>query len=847
MPDYIYDDKLYKPSNYDEGYRQLITPYIFQNINAASVGNNASVIQTDVNSGLLGLDNLKWLRAINTEDYEDELDGTFERDFANVYGKIMQEYFGNGNWDLTINPNISKNSIINAEYEVSSETSILYPQCDLFWNSYYNRYYAVWYTPIQQDRTIISKSSAISYIKNLSNTASYILNDDKGIILKVNDELGFSPRDILSVSSNNPTEKVLQTINGLPLWSESLNNVQNTYFKLLANSKKSALKNQYLFIDEDKNIFNSLRKTYLVFKVSKDGYYGDLHPDLKNGLPEYWSATKDYNAGDFVLGNGGDGSNKNYLYCCLKGYKAKDQDGQFHRTIEVDAPAIEAEKIVNGKKVYYKKKQKVSVNQWYYITDAYAREIEAIEETGITFNPKNYIRFSFPALEEEKPVEYYPNGTLKPNQQEGQIYWGTKGITLREIHHHKYTGEVDKDGNKIIKDYYNYHSIYESDLDRTQPLEKNLFEPDKINYKSTLASPSTSSQNILNSSKKLVRYFKKTGSDFVTYAIIEAKIKRIKDEALKDRTDLLKIVFRSAVDTIGNKAFSGCTNLTHAILPKNLRALGLNAFASCTSLKRATLPANITSLYATYIGCTNLQSVSLSENCTELSDSTFSNCINLKNVYHTSNLQKIGRDVFNGCENLKNFTIPEQVTEIPSRAFKNCKNAIITIKSDKITALGESCFENCEQITEAISFKDLIQLERRSYKGCINLTTINFDFGKDNKNKIIPESFCEGCYRLKEIDLGAAKKIEDKAFLNCASLEIVKIPETVTFIGQSIFYDCFRLGQLKIPLTFPEKGGSWIENVLNSTNKTNWIDSTFTKVMDYNGEEIQWQMILKYL
>lgn len=836
MPDYSYNKQLYRPSHYDENYKQLATPYTYQNVNITPVRKNVDIIEQEIVKSISGKNGLKWLRVINTEDHANELDGTFEKDFAVKYGELIQKYYGSGNWNLTINPEISSATIINNGYTNNYTASILYPQFGLFWNSHYNRYFAVWYSPITKNKTVLNKATAISYIKELSKTPSYILKDTQGIILKVTDELGFTPQDTLSVGTTYETNRVLQIKEDLPLWGEALNKAQLTYFDLLAASQSMELEKQYAFIDEDKSIFNTIRKTYMVFQIDGTGYYGDLHEDLKNGVPDYWDPTKDYKTGDFVLGTKGktDTSNYNYLYCCLQGYKASEQDGKFHRSIKI--------KTVKGE---------VEVNQWYYITDDYAKEIEAIEKTGITFNPKQWVRFTFPAIENEREIEYYPNGNPKPNQQEGWILWGEEGITLREVKHHKDTGKKDKDNNPIIKEYTNYISVIESDLDRTKPLDPHLFEKDSIKYKgNNLSSPSDTNQNFFNVSKKIIRYFRKTSDAFSTYAIIDAKIEKLKNDVFHNRSDLLKVVLRSAITNIGHNAFSGCSNLQHVLLPKNLEVLGKNAFAACTSLKRATIPDGITAMYATYIGCTELQSVVLGSNCTEIGESSFANCINLKKIYNTSKLEKIGENAFNGCENLINFTVPKKVTKLLPRTFKNCKNTKIIINSETITELGESCFEGCEKITEAISFANVTQLEPKTYKDCINLTQISFNFGDKNIKKIIPESFCSGCYRLNNVDLGNAKSIEDKAFLRCAALEIVTIPQTVRHLGESVFYDCFKLGQLKVPLVLlDEKGNltntSWIEGVLNNTNRMNWMDGIFTTVTDYNGVEINWQMMLK--
>ena len=71
-------------------------------------------------------------------------------------------------------------------------------------------------------------------------------------------------------------------------------------------------------------------------------------------------------------------------------------------------------------------------------------------------------------------------------------------------------------------------------------------------------------------------------------------------------------------------------------------------------------------------------------------------------------------------------------------------------------------------------------------------------------------------------------------------LSEVVVPNTVTQIGAYAFYDCFRLGKIYVS-NMSLTGGSWIEGILDSTNRTNWIDPLFTKVIDSSGVMIRWQ------
>ena len=847
------------PSGYDKGYRKLILPYDYQNVDASAIEENARTILNEISKGIESVTELQWIRTSSTEFFPNELDHTFEKDILNEYGELIQECYGLGNWDVTINPNIT---VSGNGYSIEGE-SILYPQCGLFWNSFYNKYFAVWYTPIQRfaNNSIISKSQAETYIRQLSTTSGYLLNDIKGIILRVSDELGFSPIDVLSVNET-PTPRVSRVLNELPLWSETLTKVQLKYQKLKQICENIPT-SQYLFLDEDTSLFSPIRKSYFVFKVEQN-YFEDLVDDwdLKEP-PEKWSASKGYKAGEYVLGIGQ--KNKNYIYRCATTHTAEEAGGQFEEKIVVQ------KKLSNEEGTYDE-----VVDRWTLVTTEYAKEIQAITEAKADFNPNNYIRFAFPALEDTRPVEYYTNGAKKPSSQHGRVRWGKEGITLRPIYH-RYIKEADwvkaceynadkDDEHKInpkVSTLINYSlkmvedeatSAYPKpegykETDLAQMTDPYITDSDDIDYNDEDSTPTDSEVTFYDCSRKIIHYFPKSSLPFTFSMIIECKIRSIINEAFAGREDLLKTVLRSSIKSIESEAFYNCENLEQAVLPQSLTGLGIKAFAACKKLKRASIPPEVTRIDSCYIGCENLQTVTLPDNLEELGDYSFTNCTSLEYVYNISHIKRIGVAVFNNCPKLKEITIPEAVTELPGKLFKGCKEAKITIMNTAPTLIGESCFEGCEKITEALSFANVKELYPSTYKNCINLKSINFNFNLSNngneetpeEDKVkptVPHHFCYGCYKLTNVNLGQVTSLGDSSFQNCAILSEVTIPNTVTEVGAYVFYDCFRLGRVNVPSSIGY--GSWIEKVLNSTNRTNWIDPLFTRVVS-GGVTIRWQ------
>lgn len=867
------------PAHYGNGYSFQTTPYVFQNIESSVVTHNKDVIKSEISKALQGEDNdddfLKWLRVINTVDYENEFEKTFEKDYARKFGDIINDNLKFGKRDLLQNYEVDAADIQSAGYNVT-ENSILYPQFGLFWNTFYNKYFGVWYTPVKKDGSIINRNTLLNYIRNLCDEPSYFVTDTEEVILKVTSELGLSIIDINSIATGNLTPKVQETIADLNNWCLLLNEMQYQYQFLVSCAEDEDLIHNYIFIDEDKNIFSTIRKSYFLFKITQN-YYGDLDPNINFQDIDYWSPDKDYEAGDIVLGtnSSSDSSNYNYLYRCLHTHT---HTGTFDRTV------MDKQRIYNSD-VDQDELMEVPITQWEYLNSEYAKEIDALTSAlaahGKTYNKNDWIRFALPIIEDERPIEYYTNGDPKPNQQNGYMMWPSGGFTLREITHVKkdedwiaeweeqHPGEEPADEDIPRVTYTNYKNIIETDLDETEPLDEYLVTSEK--WASTLneqtSSPSDNSITLVNTGKKIIHYFPKQDAFFAPL-VLQSKLVSIKEEAFKDRQDLYKVVLRSALNKIDNRAFSNCANLYQVLLPRNLSALGVNAFSSCTSLRRATLPNGIDKLVGTYAGCTNLQSVCLSARTTSIGAGTFTNCSNLTKIYNTSKIKELGVGAFNGCTRLENFTIPSKVDKLPARLFKGCKNCVFTFEMDEVTELGESCFEGCEKLTSTFSFNKIKQLSPGTFKDCKSLTSITFDFmhiddserpvenGIKQNVYIVPAKFCYGCTNLQTIDLGIAEELDDSCFQRCTSLSQVTIPSSVNFVGKNVFYDCFQLGLLIVPTYYTPRQGekvskmnSWIENerIINEANRHNWVDRVFTRVVTINpstGSEVDLYWIL---
>lgn len=111
------------------------------------------------------------------------------------------------------------------------------------------------------------------------------------------------------------------------------------------------------------------------------------------------------------------------------------------------------------------------------------------------------------------------------------------------------------------------------------------------------------------------------------------------------RSDILVVIIKDGVTSIGNYAFFDCSALSYVSIPNSVTSIGANAF----------------------LGCTSLTAVEISDNVTSIGNSAFRDCTGLTSVTIGSGVKKIGNYAFSSGVNLSsinvNMNIPIEIDE----------------------------------------------------------------------------------------------------------------------------------------------------------------------------------------
>ena len=225
----------------------------------------------------------------------------------------------------------------------------------------------------------------------------------------------------------------------------------------------------------------------------------------------------------------------------------------------------------------------------------------------------------------------------------------------------------------------------------------------------------------------------------------------------------------------------------------SVTSIGDHAFYYCSGLTSVTIPNSVTSIgeYA-FSDCYGLTSVHISD---------IAAWCNIRFGDNTSNPLYYAHHIYFNGDDVKDLVIPNSVTSIGERAFYDCSGLTSVTIGNSVTSIGERAFYDCSSLRRVFNFSNLNITKgsnRYGYVGYYASLVLNNPEIIDNY-VFAPNGNTYALYgymgtdtnlQLPEKYKGENYLIGDYAFSGCFGLTSVTIPNSVTSIGESAFYDC---------------------------------------------------------
>lgn len=255
-----------------------------------------------------------------------------------------------------------------------------------------------------------------------------------------------------------------------------------------------------------------------------------------------------------------------------------------------------------------------------------------------------------------------------------------------------------------------------------------------------------------------------------------------------------KVVVPDGITIIGQRAFAGNESIDRIELPQTVTCIEREAFAGCVLLQSIAMPENLEEIEdAAFENCVKLIRIHLQGAITAIPDSCFKRCKALQEVCDTQGFRGIENLAFYGCTKLKRFDLPENLERIGDMAFYGCTN-LKEVKSlsllkrlSSLGKIGKLAFAksgiNKNQIPVSVAEKEESIYLR-------NVFARN-EFAKTENGKICSD----GTLEIAE----GTEFIEAYAYFGNDKITSVKLPESLTEIGEAAFYGCRSLVHVQFP------------------------------------------------
>ena len=261
-------------------------------------------------------------------------------------------------------------------------------------------------------------------------------------------------------------------------------------------------------------------------------------------------------------------------------------------------------------------------------------------------------------------------------------------------------------------------------------------------------------------------------------------------------SDLTSVKIGEGFETLGSSSFNGSKSLASVTLPESLKTIGDSCFMDCSQLASVTLPANVSTLGSqTFSGCSSLETVKfLGNGIKELPYLCFADA-GIKSIQVPKGVETLGLYCFEYCKSLESVTLPDGLKTVEG-SFRGCESLTSVTLPATVSTLGSSTFQQCSSLESVVFLGNGIkELPWR----CFEHSGIKSIKIPESVTTLGEQCFSEN-YSLTSVNIPQnVTKISKRAFSSCTSLSEVTISEGLDSIETRAFSNCTSLKSITLP------------------------------------------------
>ncbi len=255
--------------------------------------------------------------------------------------------------------------------------------------------------------------------------------------------------------------------------------------------------------------------------------------------------------------------------------------------------------------------------------------------------------------------------------------------------------------------------------------------------------------------------------------------------------DIVKIVFKKGVRSVGAYAFYGCSKVKEVVFESQYNPIQFN--------------------YGAFYGCESLESFTFPDKTDYVSNQMFVKCRSLKSVKLFPGIKWIPQRFFQECYSLgPEFIVPETCTSIGTQAFELCTSLKKIVINDACEDIENLAFRACYDLADITIGKSVAMFGEGAF----------FNNAR-NRDVVIRDmaTYCQAYFKSSSTEAhsptSSPTNLSSKLYLGDKNhpIKYLIIPEGVTTIqSEHPFYYCPDLVSVTLPSTMKTLKGKALYN-----------------------------------